>query len=38
MFLKVAFTMYPVKDLARAEQFYRETLGLGPSTGSVAHG
>lgn len=38
MFLKVAFTMYPVKDLARAEHFYRETLGLGPSTGSVAHG
>src|ERR1700742_5190011 len=38
MFEKVAFTMYPVKDMARAEKFYRETLGLGPSTGSVAHG
>jgi predicted enzyme related to lactoylglutathione lyase len=38
MFDKVAFTMYPVKDMARAERFYRETLGLGPSTGSVEHG
>lgn len=38
MFEKVAFTMYPVKDMARAERFYRETLGLGPSTGSVEHG
>jgi predicted enzyme related to lactoylglutathione lyase len=38
MFKKVAFTMYPVKDMARAELFYRETLGLGPSTGSVKHG
>ncbi len=37
-FGKVAFTMCPVKDMARAERFYRETLGLGPSTGSVAHG
>jgi predicted enzyme related to lactoylglutathione lyase len=38
MFKKVAFTMYPVTDMARAERFYRETLGLGPSTGSVKHG
>ena len=38
MFKKVAFTMYPVDDMARAELFYRETLGLGPSSGSVAHG
>ncbi len=38
MFRKVAFTMYPVKDMARAEAFYRETLGLGPSTGSVERG
>ena len=38
MFEKVAFTMYPVTDLARAEQFYRETLGLGASTGSVKSG
>ena len=38
MFQKVAFTMYPVTDMARAEAFYRETLGLGPSTGSVTRG
>ena len=38
MFRKIAFTMYPVKDMARAELFYRETLGLGPSKGSVQHG
>lgn len=38
MFKKVAFTMYPVTDMARAERFYRETLGLGASTGSVEHG
>ncbi len=38
MFEKVAFTMYPVKDIARAERFYRETLGLGASSGSVEHG
>jgi len=38
MFKKVAFTMYPVNDMARAELFYRETLGLGPSSGSVEHG
>lgn len=28
MFKKVAFTMYPVKDSARARAFYEETLGL----------
>jgi predicted enzyme related to lactoylglutathione lyase len=28
MFKKVAFTMYPVKDAARAQMFYEETLGL----------
>jgi catechol 2,3-dioxygenase-like lactoylglutathione lyase family enzyme len=28
MFKKVAFTMYPVKDAARARQFYETTLGL----------
>jgi predicted enzyme related to lactoylglutathione lyase len=28
MFEKVAFTMYPVKDPARARAFYGETLGL----------
>lgn len=31
MFKKVAFTMYPVKDLPRARHFYEEVLGLGPS-------
>ena len=31
MLRKVAFTMYPVKDMARARAFYEETLGLGPS-------
>jgi len=29
MFKKVAFTMYPVTDMARARRFYEETLGLG---------
>lgn len=28
MFKKVAFTMYPVRDVARARKFYEETLGL----------
>ena len=28
MFKKVAFTMYPVKDMARARAFYADTLGL----------
>jgi predicted enzyme related to lactoylglutathione lyase len=28
MFKKVAFTMYPVKEMARARKFYEETLGL----------
>lgn len=31
MLQKVAFTMYPVKDMAAARAFYEETLGLGPS-------
>jgi len=31
MLNKVAFTMYPVRDMARARAFYEETLGLGPS-------
>jgi predicted enzyme related to lactoylglutathione lyase len=30
MFKKVAFTMYPVSDVARARKFYEETLGLKP--------
>jgi predicted enzyme related to lactoylglutathione lyase len=35
MFEKVAFTMYPVSDVARARAFYEETLGLtvGPVHG-----
>ncbi len=28
MFKKVAFTMYPIHDVARARRFYEETLGL----------
>jgi predicted enzyme related to lactoylglutathione lyase len=28
MFRKVAFTMYPVKDVGRARDFYENTLGL----------
>ena len=28
MFRKVGFTVYPVKDVARARTFYEETLGL----------
>ena len=32
MLTKVAFTMYPVKDMPRARAFYEETLGLGPSS------
>ena len=28
MLKNVAFTMYPVRDVARARQFYEETLGL----------
>ncbi|MFZ5893678.1 MAG: VOC family protein [Myxococcota bacterium] len=30
MFKKVAFTMYPISDVARARKFYEETLGLKP--------
>ena len=36
MFGKVAFTMYPVTDMARARTFYEETLGLGPSRSGAA--
>jgi extradiol dioxygenase family protein len=28
MIKKVAFTMYPITDVARARKFYEETLGL----------
>lgn len=28
MFKKVAFTMYPITDVARARRFYEETFGL----------
>jgi predicted enzyme related to lactoylglutathione lyase len=31
MLRKVAFTMYPVQDMAKARAFYEDTLGLGPS-------
>jgi len=31
MFKKIAFTMYPVTDMARAKAFYEETLGLPPA-------
>ena len=34
MLKKVAFTMYPVKDAARARAFYEDTLGL--TRGSAA--
>ena len=33
MFQKVAFTIYPVKDMARARAFYEDTLQLGPGSG-----
>lgn len=32
MFEKVAFTMYPVTDVARARKFYEEELGLKPGS------
>jgi predicted enzyme related to lactoylglutathione lyase len=32
MFKKVAFTMYPVTDVARARGFYEGTLGLTPGS------
>src|SRR5215813_7465387 len=35
MLEKVAFTMYPAKDVARARKFYGETLGL--KEGSVGN-
>lgn len=36
MLNKVAFTMYPVRDMPRARAFYEETLGLGPSRSGAA--
>lgn len=33
MLQKVAFTMYPVKDMARARAFYEDTLALGRGSG-----
>ena len=33
MLWKVAFTMYPVKDMPRARVFYEETLALGRGSG-----
>jgi predicted enzyme related to lactoylglutathione lyase len=35
MLKKVAFTMYPIRDVPRARKFYEETLGLKP--GSNGH-
>lgn len=32
MIKKVAFTMYPVRDVARARSFYEQTLGLAVGT------
>lgn len=37
MFKKVAFTVYPIQDVARARRFYEETLGLSVSTAG-SHG
>ena len=36
MFQKVAFTMYPVKDMPRARAFYEDTLQLGPGSGGAS--
>ena len=36
MLQKVAFTMYPVKDMPRARAFYEDTLGLGPGSGGAS--
>lgn len=38
MFRRVAFTMYPVKDVARARKFYEETLGLKPGLAGAEAG
>lgn len=38
MFEKVAFTMYPVKDVARARSFYEGTLGFKPGTNASMGG
>jgi catechol 2,3-dioxygenase-like lactoylglutathione lyase family enzyme len=35
MFKRVAFTMYPVTDMARARAFYEDILGLPPSKAST---
>ena len=35
MIKKVAFTMYPVKDMTRAREFYENTLGLKFSSSAV---
>lgn len=36
MLQKVAFTMYPVKDMPRARAFYEETLGLAADRGGAS--
>ena len=38
MFRKVAFTMYPVVDMARARAWYEGVLGLPEGHGSTEHG
>jgi predicted enzyme related to lactoylglutathione lyase len=36
MLQKVAFTMYPVKDMPRARAFYEDTLGLSQGSGGAS--
>ena len=36
MIEKVAFTMYPVKDMAQARAFYEGVLGFGPSSSGAS--
>ena len=35
MYKKVAFTMYPVKDIKRAQEFYENVVGLGEGQEAV---
>ena len=36
MLQKIAFTMYPVKDMSQARAFYEDTLGLGQGSGGAS--
>lgn len=38
MLEKVAFTMYPIKDVERARKFYEETMGLKPGSNGSPDG